>query len=73
MEELIDIINEITPKPSLEPSLEEYNNIKLLLESGIQTRDIFIDYNYPLEWAIKVENDLKPVIEEEIIEEIINE
>jgi hypothetical protein len=73
MEDIIysELKNEITPSPVLEPTVEEYNNIKILIESGLYPRDIFIMYNYPLEWAVKVENDLRvieePVINEEII------
>jgi hypothetical protein len=59
VEEIIP--NEITPSPKLEMTLEDHDKIKALLESGIQAREVFIDYNFPLERAIEVYDELNSV------------
>lgn len=72
LEILPELANELTPKVNGGASEEEKAKIKILLESWIQPRDIFIDYNFPLERAVEVENELKsletPVVP---VEEII--
>lgn len=50
----------ITPNPNDIPTAEQKQAIIDLLNSGVKPNYIFTDYNYPLEWAIAIEEELKP-------------
>jgi len=63
--------NELTPPPAREITIEEREKIIVLLNTWIQPREIFIDYNFPLEWATKIWDELNTVITEEILPEVI--
>ena len=62
--------NNLTPSPIMEMSTEQREHIVTLLEAGILPREIYIDYNIPLEWAIQVQSEQVVVASEPIVNEI---